>query len=84
LVDLVFFCLAAFGFAVDVAVEFAWVLLEAGGFCGAAAPAPDCAKTAAAVNIVVRIKRFILSLSLAGAFESPYASHLAPASQNAR
>jgi hypothetical protein len=69
LVDfLVFFCLATFGFAVEVAVEFACVLVEAGGFCGAAAPAPDCAKTAAAVNIVVKIKRFILSLSLAGAF----------------
>lgn len=64
LVDfLVFFCLATFGFAVEVAVELAWVLLDAGGFCGAAPPAAACAKTAAAVNIVIRIKRFILSLS---------------------
>jgi hypothetical protein len=69
LVDfLVFFCLATFGFAVEVAVELAWVLPEAGGFCGALAGALACPKTAAAVNIVVKIKRFILSLSLAGAF----------------
>jgi hypothetical protein len=71
LVDfLLFFCLATFGLAVEV--ELDWVLLEAAGVCEAGALAgADCAKTAAAVNMVVRINRFILSLSLAGAFDHP-------------
>jgi hypothetical protein len=65
-----FFCLATFGFAVEA--ELDWVLLEAGGVCEAGELAgADCAKTAAAVNMVVRINRFILSLSLAGAFDHP-------------
>jgi len=60
-----FLCLDTLGFAVEVAVELDGVLLGAAGAAGAV----DWARTAAAVNIEVRIKRFILvSFSFGGAF----------------
>jgi hypothetical protein len=69
---LVFFFLDTFGFAVEVAVELDLA------FAGAAG-AVDWASTAAAVNIAVRIKRFIFGLFLLWrGFLSPYVSHHAP------